>query len=227
MRHLRPVGRGASALKYDLLTALGAHALAAAPAEQKRVLRLMTLITARYNWGADVLAVGQREIASLWSCTDRTVKREIAVLKGRGWLVVKRQGARGRVSEFRLDLERMLGDTRAAWDQVGPDFTARLATPDVETSNIVPLRPSGEAPLPDTEDATEWGLAKHALRSADPGVYAAWLHALKRKGRAGGRLILEAPSRFHASYVQTHLAARVLSACRDLDASVEGLEITA
>ena len=142
MRHLRPVGRGASALKYDLLTALGAHALAAAPAEQKRVLRLMTLITARYNWGADVLAVGQREIASLWSCTDRTVKREIAVLKGRGWLVVKRQGARGRVSEFRLDLERMLGDTRAAWDQVGPDFTARLATPDVETSNIVPLRPS-------------------------------------------------------------------------------------
>ena len=95
MQTLRPVGRGASARKYDILTALGAFALAQGKHEQRRVLRLMTLITARYNWARDELAVGQRESARLWAVDERTVKREMARLKAAGWLVVKRQGAFG------------------------------------------------------------------------------------------------------------------------------------
>lgn len=229
MQHLRPVGRGASALKYDLLTAMGAYALSAEPPEQRRVLRLMTLITARYNWSGERLAVGQREIASLWSCTERTVKREVAVLKGRGWLVVRRQGARGRVSEYRIDLDRILTDTRDAWSAVGPDFVFRM---DGEGSkngmeNVVPLRTQSDAPVPDAGDATEWGLARHALRAGDPGLYGAWLHALRRQERAGGRVILKAPSRFHASYVQTHLIGRLIAALTEVDPSVSSVDVTA
>lgn len=225
MRHLRPVGRGASALKYDLLTAMGAYALAAEPGEQKRVLRLMTLITARYNWVADLLAVGQREIAQLWSCTERTVKRDVSVLKGRGWLVLRRQGARGRVSEFRIDLDRILADTRAVWDSIGPDFAARLSDQDEGTGNVVPLPVKGTAPLPESRDQSEWGLARHALRAQDAGVYAAWIHALSRRERAGERLVLSAPSRFHATYVRTHLLGRIVAACRDVDGTVESVEV--
>lgn len=229
MRQLRPVGRGASALKYDLLTAMGTFALAAEPAEQRRVLRLMTLLTARYNWTNDSLAVGQREIATLWSCTERTVKREVAVLKGRGWLVVRRQGARGRVSEYRIDLERILTETRGVWTSVGPDFEARMGARNNMSGmeNVVPLRTDTEGPTPNTSDATEWGLARHALRAQDPGLYAAWIHALIRSGRAGGRVMLRAPSRFHASYVQTHLTGRILAALRDVDVSVQAVEIGA
>jgi hypothetical protein len=227
MRHLRPAGRGASALKYDLLTAMGAFALAAAPSEQKRVLRLMTLITARYNWASDSLAVGQREIAQLWSCTDRTVKRDMSVLRGRGWLVLRRQGARGRVSEYGLDLDRILADTRDVWDAVGPDFAVRLGGGLEESTNIVPLQVKGTAPMPDGDDASEWGLARHALRAQDAGTYAAWIHALKRDGRAGGCLVLKAPSRFHASYVQTHLVGRLLAACRDVDPAVDAIDLRA
>lgn len=225
MRHLRPVGRGASALKYDLLTAMGAFALSAVPSEQKRVLRLMTLITARYNWVSDSLMVGQREIASLWSCTERTVKRDMAVLRGRGWLVLRRQGARGRVSEYGIDLDRILSDTQDAWKAVGPDFAARLGAPAVSTTNVVSLPVTGPAPMPDGSDSTEWGVARHLLRDQDAGLYTAWVHALKREGRAGGRLVLRAPSRFHASYVLTHLAGRLLAVCRDIDPTLDSVDI--
>lgn len=228
MRHLRPVGRGASARKYDLLTALGAYALAADPGEQRRILRLMTLITARYNWTEDYLCVGQREIARLWACTDRTVKREVSVLKGRGWLEIRRQGARGRVSEYRVGLERIIADTRPVWNAVGPDFAARLGAPEpTNSANVVPMPMTGNAPVPDAADVTEWGLARHILRAADAGLYGAWFHALSREGRVGGILMLRAPSRFHASYVQTHLSGHVLTACRDVDASLESVEVTA
>ena len=41
------------------------------------------------------------------------------------------------------------------------------------------------------------------------------------------RLTLRAPSRFHAAYVQTHLEAVLLRACRDVDAEVSTIEIVA
>lgn len=227
LEHLRPVGRGAAARKYDILTALGALALASTPAHQRRCLRLMTLITARYNWTRNELAVGQREIARLWSCDVRTVKREIAVLKATGWLVVKRQGARGRVSEFRIDVERILSDARPSWDAVGPDFVARLSTGSGQhQDNVVPLPVRGAAPLPDHDDASEWGAAKLLLAEREPGLYAAWLHPVRREGRAGGCLQLSAPSRFHARYVETHFTTWCLAALRDVDPSVESLHLS-
>ena len=76
------VGRSAAALKYDLLTVMGAYALSQDKGAQRLVLRLMTLVTARYNWKRDQLAVGQREIARLWQVDERTVKREMAKLRG-------------------------------------------------------------------------------------------------------------------------------------------------
>ena len=130
MLNTKTVGRGASSRKYDLITALGAYALSLGKTDQRRVLRLITLITARYNWARDELAVGQREIARLWSCDERTVKREAALLRGLGWLVVKRQGARGRVTEYGINIERMLKDTSDSWASVGPDFQIRLEAAD-------------------------------------------------------------------------------------------------
>jgi hypothetical protein len=221
----KPVGRGAAARKYDLLTALGAHALAQAKGPQRLVLRLMTLITARYNWTRDELAVGQREIARLWSCDERTVKREMAKLRAMGWLVVRRQGARGRVTEYALGIERILTDTRDRWEDVGPDFALRLgAVP--EEDRVVPLPVRGQVSPPDVSGGTEWALARAVLHGEDAGLYAAWFAALRRAERVGGRLVLQAPSRFHAAYVETHLTSRVLSACREVDAAVTEVKIS-
>ncbi|TMM50563.1 hypothetical protein [Sulfitobacter sabulilitoris] len=228
MLSTKPIGRGASARKYDLLTAMGAYALAQGKHDQRRVLRLLTLITARYNWAADELAVGQREIARLWSVDERTVKREMAHLRAAGWLVVKRQGARGRVSEYALSIERILHDTAPNWGNVGPDFELRMGQGEASTSQtVVPLPVRGVVAAPDVSDGTEWALARALLHSEDAGVYASWIAALDRAERAGGRLTLRAPSRFHARYVQTHLDRRVLAACRDVDETVSEIRVIA
>jgi hypothetical protein len=216
----KPVGRGAAARKYDILTALGAHALGQGRDEQVLALRLVTLITARYNWGRDELAVGQREIARLWSVDERTVKREMAKLRGRGWLELSRAAARGRVAEYRLGIERVLADTRPGWEKVGPDFAHRVEGDDSD-GKVVPLPLRGEVAPPDLSAGTEWALAQAVLHAEAPGLYASWMRALTRAGRAGGRLTLAAPSRFHAAYVQTHLTARLLDACRAVDDAVD------
>ncbi|MEM8626012.1 MAG: hypothetical protein AAGG47_21200 [Pseudomonadota bacterium] len=56
-------------MKYDLLTALGAFALGTDKHTQRRVLRLMTLATAHYNWAQDEVTVGRVEMARLWGVT--------------------------------------------------------------------------------------------------------------------------------------------------------------
>ncbi|MFD1807144.1 hypothetical protein ACFSHQ_00730 [Gemmobacter lanyuensis] len=95
MAQAKLMGRNASARKYDILTALGVHACRGDKHLQRLVLRLITLIVARYNWQSDELCVGQREIAQLWSVDERTVKRDMARLREIGWLTVKAAAARG------------------------------------------------------------------------------------------------------------------------------------
>ncbi len=230
MQLKKPVGQMASARKYDLLTAMGAFALARGKSEQRMTLRLMTLVTARYNWARDELAVGQREIARLWSVDERTVKREMARLRACGWLRVKRQGARGRVTEYSLDIERILEDTQDQWAAIGPDFVQRLGPQDsAAPGNVVamPLRKGAAVPAPDLSPGTEWALAKGILHAEDPAIYQTWFAGLMRLRRDGARLVLAAPSRFHGSYVQTHLAGRLLAACRSVDGDVGEVVVTA
>ncbi len=225
MLHPKPTGRNAAVRKYDLLTAMGAFALSERKGTQRLVLRLMTLVTARYNWRRDELSVGQREIARLWGVDQRTVKREMAKLRGMGWLVVKRQGARGRVSLYGMDIERIFETTRNQWSAVGPDFEQRLSGPSDDDGRVVPLHAVGSVPAPDAGDGSEWSLARLILHSEDPALYGAWFRALERTKREGGRLTLKAPSRFHAHYVETRLAAKLCLACQSVDGGVDEVTV--
>lgn len=227
----RPVGQGASSKKYDILTALGSYALSGDKHRQRSILRLMTLITARYNWVRDELCVGQSEIAGLWHCDERTVKREMARLRGLGWLVVRRAGARGRVTRYSLDLDAVLAATRSVWTAIGSDFDQRLSAPQADavgqggSSRVVPLPLRGAVTPPDLSTGTEWALAQGLLHAADPGAYGAWMAPLTRQERAGHRIVLRAPSRFHAAYVETHLKPRILDALQVVDDEVTEVTI--
>ena len=55
MQTARAVGRHAASRKYDIMTALGVHGLAATGHAQVLVLRFITLLTARYNLGVGVV----------------------------------------------------------------------------------------------------------------------------------------------------------------------------
>ncbi len=216
----KSVGRGSATRKYDLLTILGAHALAQDRGLQRQTLRLICLITARYNWQYDQLSVGQEEIARLWSVDPRTVKREMAALRQRGWLVERRAAARGRVTLYGLGIQRILDDTRAVWERVGPDLVARLAeagtAPDGEGGAEAPgarVIPFPQAAVP--AGAGLWAEVARVLQRDDPAIFRVWFAGLSATEEAPD-LVLQAPSGFHASYIKTHLAARIEAALQRL-----------
>ena len=218
----KPVGREAAAKKYDILSALAVHALSQDKHKQRQVMRLMALITARYNWQRDELSMGQAEIARLWSVDTRTVKRELAKLRALGWLVMKKQGARGRVSTYGLDLPKMLRDTNTTWSNIGPDFVARMGgeEPKAET-NVIPFQTQEAAGFSDDV----WGRSCRAFHADDPSTYASWIAALSLGGIDGGQLVLVAPTRFHASYVMSHYAEKLTYLVRQQDPTVSAVVV--
>lgn len=223
MQVIRAVGREAAVKKYDILSAMMAHALAGSRHHQCLVLRLMALITSRYNWQRDELVVGQREIARLWCVDERTVKRDMARLRALGWVAVKQQGARGRVSVLRLDLERIMLDTRAQWENIGPDFVARVnSAPPEPASNVIPLRRAEMAPGQGT-----WANAQARLMAEDQTVFDLWFASLTDAGEVDGCLLLCAPTRFHATYVQMHLIERLRTAVMRCDARIRRVQVSA
>lgn len=222
----KPVGRNAAAVKYDLLTALGAHACAGDKHRQRLVLRLITLIVARYNWIADELSVGQREMAALWSIDERSVKRDLARLRDMGWLVVKRPAARGRVAVHGLDLTRILAGTEPDWPRVGPDFVARMdgqkagqGGPSPAPNNVIAF------PAPRAGEGL-WPRLQAALHREDPHAFGAWFAALSCEGTEDGILRLMAPSRFHADYLRANHLHRLERLARGADPGILRVEIT-
>jgi len=199
----KAVGRNGAERKYDLLTILGSYALSQGKTLQRQTLRLICLITARYNWQNDELSVAQTEIARLWSVDQRTVKREMAAFRDRGWLREKRAAARGRVTLYGLGIDVILQETRPAWENVGRDLVARLAppVPVPEMGNVIPFR--AEA-LPAADSL--WGRAAQQLSEQNPAVWRAWFAGLEPVAEREGWLTLKAPSGFHGSYVQQHLS---------------------
>lgn len=219
----KPVGREAAAKKYDILSALAVHALSLDKHKQRQVMRLMALITSRYNWQRDELTMGQAEIARLWSVDTRTVKRELSKLRVLGWLVMKRQGARGRVSCYGLDLPKIMNDTREAWPNIGPDFVARVGgTTEASEGNVVPFKSTAQV---FTDDL--WGRACAAFRAGDGPSYDAWISPLKVGECEGGQMIILAPSKFHANYVASHMAEKLTYLVRQQDPTVAGLTFIA
>ncbi|WP_050527863.1 DnaA N-terminal domain-containing protein [Pseudorhodobacter aquimaris] len=219
----KPVGRDASTKKYDILSALSAYALSQDKHAQRRILRLMSLITTRYNWQRNELSMGQEDIARLWSVDLRTVKREMAKLRALGWLVETRGAARGRVALHALDLAMIMADTQCVWPNIGPDFIERQAAkmPAPETTNVVPFQQIANIPA----DGSVWAAAQHAFQAQDGAAYSAWISRLSEIERDGGTLCLLAPSRFHKTYVETHLADRLTRILRRIDPSISGVRI--
>ena len=218
-------GPSAGAAKYDVLTALLVMASQGETVEARLALRLSLLITARFNWRKSVFAVGQKELARMWGVTERTVKREMAEMRSRGWIEVAVPAARGRVAEHRIMFETVLGVTMPYWTAVGPDFAARLTgAPAVEEpTNVVPLR-RVETPLPETG---LWGAVAARLKEQDSAVYDAWFAQLVFVDVVQGVLTLLAPSKFLADYVGTHYQGRLLAAALAEDRSVQDVKVLA
>jgi hypothetical protein len=220
---IKPVGRDAATKKYDILSAMLAYGLRQDKHKQRLIMRLMALVTTRYNWQRDELTMGQTEIAKLWDVDTRTVKREMAKLRSLGWLVEKRQAARGRVAMHGIALDQIMLDTKSAWAAIGPDFVARVQPSEVQhaPANVVPLRPVA-APV---NDGTLWANAQAVFHSQDAAGFSAWVEKLTVVDYEAGQLTLAAPSKFHATYVTTNLLDRLMVILRRIDPSIAKVAI--
>jgi predicted transcriptional regulator len=203
----RLTGRSAGVLKYDLLTALSVTALAGSQTMQTSVLRLVALVTARYNWQSDEFCVGQRDLARMWSVNERTVKREIKRLIDSGLIVCKRQGVRGRVGAYALNHSRIAELSRNSWSLVGPDFDLRMRERHkADASKVVAIcdfRKDIDVAPAQAERGT-WASAMANLRAEAPNLYHAWLSKLELVRFEHGVLELRATSSFVQRYVETH-----------------------
>ncbi len=200
-------GPGAASRKYDVLSVLMAYALAGDKHRQRLVLRFMALITTRYNWQTNELSMGQGDIARLWAVDPRTVKRDMAKLRCMRWIDIKYPGARGRVSVYSFHFDQVLRDTRPHWENIGPDVVERLVpqTQPQADNKVVPLRRTEVATL----GQGPWKDICQMLRQGDDNLFAAWFAPLVVVSDGPERLILSAPSAFHKSYIETHLADRL------------------
>jgi len=219
-------GPGASALKYDILTALLVSAARGEPDQARLATRLSLLITARFNWRTESFAIGLREIARMWGVTERTAKRDMAAMRARGWIDVTVPAARGRVAQYAIKFDTVLRETMPFWEAVGPDFAARMAgvnAPEpMAADNVVPLRPvvagqGGECPA--------WVKAAEKLAAQDPAVFNAWFAGLVPVEGDNGVLTLMAASRFVADYLRTHHYMRLLTAVVSADPAVRDIEV--
>lgn len=216
MAVLKPVGQQASAKKYDILSAMMVYGLSQDKQRQKLVMRLMSLITTRYNWRNDDLTMGHKDIARLWSVDPRTVKREMSKLRNLGWIKIKRQGARGRVSTYGICFEEILTISKPTWGLIGPDFEERamqLLPAKTQHSKVVKVSfgSSSQAPLP--RDGV-WRDVRAALRAEDAPSFEAWFSRLDFIKVDQSDLVLKAPSDFVAGYIDTHLSTRLLQTAK-------------
>ncbi|MGP3699617.1 DnaA N-terminal domain-containing protein [Rhodobacter sp. NSM] len=232
MQNARLTGPGAGAEKYDILTALAVKGLASSGTLQTSILRLVALVTARYNWISGEMAIGQREMAALWSVDERTAKRETRRLIDTGFLVLKYRGVKGRVAVYSLDISAIYSSTVDEWEKVGSDFAARMtgryglsgqavATPAAATAHVVHVDfTSGTR----AGAFSPWERMLRLLEDAHPAHFTSWYARLTLLRAEHGVVTLCAPSRFAAQYVDTHLRREIehpLRVCFGPDARCE------
>lgn len=218
----RMTGPGAGAEKYDLLTAMAVSGLADGGVRQATMLRLIALITARYNWAADELSMGQREMAQLWSVDERTAKRETKRLIEAGLIEIKRPGVRGRVAAYRLRIDEIYRQTEAGWRCVGPDYQTRMRGRGAGDQPVPQALPASKVvhvdfsarPTPQANPGDDpWTKTMEVLSRQDGSLFQAWFAHLTLAAPARDDLLqIRAPSRFVATYVATRLMAKLEAA---------------
>lgn len=214
-------GPKAGSMKYDMLTMLSVAGLHGSPTLQTSMLRLVALVTARYNWRLDEVSVGQRDMARLWAVNERTVKREIKRLTENGILVCKRQGVKGRVGAYRLNHSRIAELSNSTWADVGPDFEYRMNDRYQPDQTVVPLRVVSQPKK--IEGKGPWVDAMAEFAKDHPDVWNSWFSKLEYLGCDAGILHLKAPTAFLKRYVETHLSGQLVDAVRPALGSVNDI----
>ncbi len=212
MDKIQVAGPKAGVVKYDIITALTVAGLNGEPGFQLSMSRLISLITARYNWRSNSITMGQKEMSQLWGIGDRTVKREIKRWLETGLLICLKPGVKGRVATYRLNMSRVCEISQPIWDRVGSDFAERMSDLQPDRSSVIRLE-TRRAPVSETSTPKKegWPAVSAVLSSRFPSQYDAWIAPLVAVAEQE-RLVLEARSAFAAEYIRTHFGRDICEA---------------
>lgn len=224
MEQTKHLGPRAGSLKYDLLTALSVMGLHGNPTEQTSLMRLIILITARYNWRLEEVSIGHVEMARLWAVNTRTVKREMKRLQAMGVIVCIRPGVRGRVGAYRLNYRRIYEMSRPSWAAVGFDYEDRMM--DIAGERTVVRVDFQKPTLAAPDDLAlmgtgTWGAVRRRLKAENPGLFESWFCKLVQESVSEHTLTLRAPNGFVSRYIETHFGAKL---ARAIDAEMPTLD---
>lgn len=223
MQPKHATGRDASVRKYDLLTSLAVLGLSEGKNSGISMLRLISAITARYNWARDELAIGQDDLAKMWSVNVRTVKREIKRLREAEFLVLKKAGAKGRVSVYRLNQVKIEEMTSGLWELVGPDLADRMR----EQIKAETIREEAKiVKFPNVTTNCPWGRAQRELAARDPARFNSWFAKLELIESTLNEITLKAPSDFQARYVADRLVGEIYEALAKTGGPTSKVHIT-
>lgn len=221
-----------AALKHALLAEIGRKACGWKVLGQRTGLRLMTLVAARYDWDADHLDCGLREIATLWQVDERTVKRELAKLRALGWISLKRPAARGRNAVHQLEASAILGieeqpetaiETVEATMQDTPNAPIEAAT--IEEAPREASIEEGAEVIPFRSGQAIWRCLMNEMAQAHPGLHDSWLVDLEARRDHDGTWVLGATSRFRAAYMTSHHLGLIRTRLQRHDPLLQGIEI--
>ncbi|UWR24376.1 hypothetical protein [Sulfitobacter sp. S190] len=196
------------------MTAISLKGLHGEAHDALSMMRLLAVVTARYNWARDELSIGQKDMARMWGVTERTAKREVKRWLATGVVTCSRPGVRGRVAAYRINLRTLYNATADYWHTVGPDFVARMGAGQLDAAaKVVRVDFKAQQPSsPPRPTAPEWAAASAYIQSAQPQVHASWIAPLEFVGDDGVTVRLRGPSPFTARYVETHHAKLIVDA---------------
>ncbi len=174
------------------------------------MMRLGSILTARYNWRRDELSMGQKEMAALWGVGERTVKREVKHWLATGLLICTRNGVRGRVAAYKLNLHRLGEMTQPIWDIVGPDFAERMRLLIPGGDRVIRLETHRTGPET-IEEQKGWAAVSNKLKARFPSQHDAWIAPLSVT-KDTEMLVLETKNAFSAEYIKTHFGRDIVEA---------------
>jgi len=214
-------GPNAAVAKYDVISALTCVALTGGRSQQTIIMRLINLITCRYNWRKNELSIGSEEVAELTFTSQRTAKRTLKALTDQRFLIVRLQGRKGRVTKYGLGLSAIF---QAAAPHAKPkyhQFSERI--------DAVPLGTSISDPAIDftveAQPCQGWTAICTDIADKSQPLYVNWFADMVGTVK-NGELTVACKTNFIQNYARTKLLSNIYGSANAVGIKLTKVEFT-
>lgn len=214
-------GPNAAVAKYDVISALTCVALTGERSQQTIIMRLINLITCRYNWRKNELSIGSKEVGELTFTSQRTAKRTLKALTDLRFLIVRLQGRKGRVTKYGLGITAIFEAAALHAKPKCHQFSERITADS--------LGPSASVPPTDfkveAQACRKWNAICVDIADKSQSLYVSWFADMVGSVK-DGQLTVACKSNFIQNYARTKLLANVYASAEAAGVKLAKIEFT-